>query len=103
MADFQGFDYGNSVFTGGGNGSLNTEGRDLPAFTTFSGTLNTEGRLVHATLGSGQFYVYRIRGYDSVLGRDVYWNTLTLANPLTAYTGPGVPSDVVLVAIHVEG
>jgi hypothetical protein len=103
MADFDGFDYGNSVFTGGGNGSLFTEGNDHPAPTTFNGLLSTEGYLVHATLGAGEFYVYRMRGYDSVLGRIVYWDSLTLANPLDAYVGPGTPTDVVLTRISVEG
>lgn len=102
MADFDGFDYGATALELR-DGQAELEG-DLFDILPMVNDLNEPAAdLVSATLGAGQYFVYRMRGYDSVLGRVVYWDTLSQTSPLGSYSGPGTPSDIVTASLRVEG
>jgi hypothetical protein len=46
---------------------------------------------------------YRMRGYDSTLGRIVYWDSVSIDELAAAYDGPGPVSDVVVFMFQGAG
>jgi hypothetical protein len=49
-----------------------------------------------STIGSGGSLVYRMRGYDTTLGYNVYWLAVTIDTAGSQYTGPGPLSNIVV-------
>jgi hypothetical protein len=46
--------------------------------------------------GSSGGAIYRMRGFDSTLGRIVYWQTSSVDGTASSYAGPGPVTDIVV-------
>jgi hypothetical protein len=56
-----------------------------------SSSLTTKG-----LVSSGSAVTYRMRGFDSTLGRIVYWTTTFADSSASDYSGPGPVIDIVV-------
>jgi len=69
----------------------------------YNGETSTAGYVegYAAGLVAGGFGVtYRMRAYDAVLTRPVYWNSASIDSAGFDYAGPGPLSDVVVFAVQ---